>query len=71
MNMKNNITITSKQLEDIQNLLKVQANNISDEYMTGLYNGMELIASIVEKRDPIFASKITSGESTKMERKSK
>lgn len=52
----NNITITSKQLENIQNLLEIQANNIDDEYMLGLYNGMELVLAIVEKRKPIFAS---------------
>jgi hypothetical protein len=44
--------LTKKQLEKIQNVIKIQGNNgnwNSDQYMCGYYNGMELIRSIIYK----------------------
>lgn len=46
-----------KKLKEAKNLLEIQSKNVTDEYMKGLYNGMELILSIFESREPIYWSK--------------
>ena len=43
-----------EKLKDAKNLLEIQSKNITDEYMQGLYNGMELILSIFESRKPQY-----------------
>jgi hypothetical protein len=43
-----------KLLNDIDKLLSIQADNIDDEYMRGMYNGMEMIRSIVSTQEPIY-----------------
>ena len=53
--MKNNQF--TKKLKEANNLIEVQSKNVTDEYMKGLYNGMELILSIFESREPIYWSK--------------
>lgn len=50
--------------KDINEVLKIQGNNGNwdyDAYMQGMYNGMELIVSMIEKREPIFRSKPDDG----------
>ena len=47
----------TKKLKKANNLIEIQSKNVTDEYMKGLYNGMELILSIFESREPIFWSK--------------
>lgn len=49
-----------KYIEDMKDVLKVQGydgNWNYDEYMHGMYNGMELMLAIAEERDPIFKEK--------------
>ena len=49
--------LTKKQLSDIDNIIKLQGADglwSRDSYMTGLYNGMELIRSIIYKDDIKF-----------------
>lgn len=46
-----------KKLKEAKNLLEIQSKNVTDEYMKGLYSGMELILSIFESREPIYWSK--------------
>lgn len=46
-----------KKLKEANNLIEIQSKNVTDEYMKGLYNGMELILSIFESREPIYWSK--------------
>jgi hypothetical protein len=44
-------------LEKIQNLVEIQGwdgNWNYDSYMHGMYNGMELLLSILEDREPVF-----------------
>jgi hypothetical protein len=41
-------------LNDIDNLLAIQAANIDDEYMRGMYNGMETIRSIISTQEPVY-----------------
>lgn len=46
-----------KKLADANNVLKTQGqkgNYDYDEYMRGMYNGMELIVAIFEEREPIY-----------------
>jgi hypothetical protein len=53
--------MASKQMEEFlkeaNSILKVQGNDGNwdyDEYMFGMFNGMELIVSMAEKREPNF-----------------
>lgn len=46
----------TKKIEEAKNLVEAQCKNITDEYMQGLYNGMELILSIFESREPQYAN---------------
>lgn len=44
-------------LNNAKDLLAIQKENIDDEYMKGLYNGMELIIATLEDREPIYIEK--------------
>lgn len=44
----------TKKLKEANNLIEIQSKNVTDEYMKGLYNGMELILSIFESREPKY-----------------
>jgi hypothetical protein len=46
-----------KQIEDCLDLMRIQGNEGNwdyDPYMHGMYNGMELILAVFEKREPVF-----------------
>lgn len=48
---------TGKLLEEIDRLLEHQrVNVIDDEYMHGMYNGMEFIRSMIAETEPLFIS---------------
>ena len=59
--MADELTATDK----VRNLRDVQGQNGTwdmDEYMRGLYNGLELALSVLEgERDPVFRSEPASG----------
>ena len=48
-------------LRTIDHLLDVQMSSMQgmekDDYMRGMYNGMEMIRSVVAKEEPIFVNK--------------
>jgi hypothetical protein len=47
-------------IERLKELLEIQGNNGNwnyDPYMHGMYNGMELMVSMLENREPIFRDK--------------
>ena len=48
-------------LRTIDHLLEVQMSSMQgmekDEYMRGMYNGMEMIRMVVAKEEPIFVDK--------------
>lgn len=46
----------NRKLEHIKTLKNVQENNLEDNYMVGLYNGMELAVAILEDRKPVYKS---------------
>ena len=39
-------------------MLETQSRCLDDEYMKGMYNGMELILATIENREPIWASEL-------------
>ena len=49
-----NLVEFNKKLEEAKNLKEIQGKSLTDEYMRGLYNGMELILSIFESREPKY-----------------
>jgi len=52
--------MNKKQIEAMKESLKIQGydgNWNYDEYMFGMYNGMELILSIAENRMPVFKNR--------------
>jgi hypothetical protein len=54
--------ITEKQLSDLRDVHAVQGtkgNYDYNEYMRGMYNGMELMLAIVENREPAYKDYIT------------
>jgi hypothetical protein len=50
--------VTDKEYEqlvqDIDRLMETQREQITDHYMQGMYNGMELIRSLVTKTTPLY-----------------
>ena len=46
----------NENIKNARSLVDIQTKNITDEYMQGLYNGMELILSIFESRKPQYAN---------------
>lgn len=54
--------MNKNQIEAMKESLKIQGydgNWNYDEYMFGMYNGMELMMAIVENREPVFKEKPT------------
>lgn len=50
----------SKQLDDLKNVRDIQGYNGNwnyDEYMWGVYNGLELALAIMENREPVYKDK--------------
>lgn len=43
-----------KQIKVARDLQKQSLQNNPDDYMTGLYNGLELATAIMENREPVF-----------------
>ncbi|MEC1780059.1 hypothetical protein [Schinkia azotoformans] len=41
-------------LRDIVNIQGQKGNYDYDEYMRGMYNGMELMLAIIEDREPVY-----------------
>lgn len=52
------ITTINKRIDECHELLEIQASILTDEYMKGMYNGMELILAVLENREPVYASKV-------------
>ena len=54
----NKVTILKKHFDDAHYMLEIQRQVLTDEYMKGMYNGMELILCTFEDREPIWASEL-------------
>ncbi len=49
--------LTEKKMASLRNLLNIQGENGNwnyDSYMCGMYNGMQLMMSVIEARDPEY-----------------
>ena len=51
-----------KRIDDINDLKRVQSDSLIDDYMIGLYNGLELASCTLDNRDPIFINTGASNE---------
>lgn len=49
---------TKQNIETIKNLKNIQSQNMKDDYMLGIYNGLELALSVLEEREPNFKTLI-------------
>lgn len=45
-----------KQIKEIKELQKQSLQKTQDDYMIGLYNGLEIAVAILENREPTFLS---------------
>lgn len=48
-----------KELKRIRDLQKQALETDADEYMVGLYNGLEFAVAIMEDREPIFETTVS------------
>lgn len=46
--------LNTKKIVSIKNAKNLQSIMLSDDYMVGVYNGLELAQSILENREPIY-----------------
>lgn len=49
----------TKQIKEIRDLQEKSLEKSQDDYMVGLYNGLEMSVAILENREPIFLSCIS------------
>ena len=54
----------NNRIDKCHELLKVQASMLTNEYMRGMYNGMELVLAAIENREPAYASKVLRNKSS-------
>lgn len=62
-----------KKIKEANSLKELQSKKLEDDYMVGLYNGMELIIALMEGREPVFEDcisepKVIQGEEEKPRR---
>lgn len=50
----NTLRSKTKQVKDIRDLQKQSFEKSTDDYMVGLYNGLEMATAILESREPVF-----------------
>lgn len=50
----NTLRSKTKQVKDIRDLQKQSLEKLPDDYMVGLYNGLEMAVAILENREPEF-----------------
>lgn len=58
--MINSKAINKEKIEAMREMMEIQGSDGNwnyDEYMHGMYNGMEFMLSIVEGREPIYREK--------------
>jgi hypothetical protein len=58
----NKVTVLKKHFDDAHYILETQRQVLTDEYMKGMYNGMELILCTLEDREPIWASELDTNQ---------
>lgn len=63
----NMLRAKTKQIKKIRELQKQSLQNNPDDYMTGLYNGLEMAVAILEDREPMFETYVKEPEIKKVE----
>lgn len=58
----NKVTVPKKHFDNAHCMLEIQRQVLTDEYMEGMYNGMELILCTFENRKPIWASELDTDQ---------
>lgn len=56
------LTVLKKHFDDAHYMLEIQSRCLDDEYMKGMYNGMELILCTFENRETIWASELDTDQ---------
>ena len=49
-------------INDVKKLQKQSLQTSNDDYMVGLYNGLEIAAAILEDREPVFECCVSEPE---------
>lgn len=52
----NTLRSKTKQVKEVRDLQKQSLEKLTDDYMVGLYNGLEMSTAILEGREPEFLS---------------
>lgn len=52
----NTLRSKTKQVKEVRDLQKQSLEKLTDDYMVGLYNGLELAVAIMENRKPVYLS---------------
>lgn len=63
----NMLRAKTKQIKEIRELQKQSLQNNPDEYMIGLYNGLEMAVAIIEDREPMFETYVKEPEIKKVQ----
>lgn len=50
----NTLKSKTNEVKNIRDLQKQSLDKLTDDYMVGLYNGLEMAAAILENREPVF-----------------
>lgn len=58
----NTLRSKTKQVKEVRDLQKQSLEKLTDDYMVGLYNGLELAVAIMENRKPAYLSCIKEPE---------
>ena len=65
----NTLRSKTKQVKDIRDLQKQSLEKSADDYMVGLYNGLEMATAILEGREPEFLACVKEPEVVEQEEK--
>ena len=55
-----NVKTKTKQVKDVRDLQKKSLEKLTDDYMVGLYNGLEMATAILENREPEFLTCVSN-----------
>ena len=64
----NTLRSKTKQVKDIRDLQKQSLEKSADDYMVGLYNGLEMAVAIMENREPEFEACVREPEVVEQEK---
>lgn len=65
----NTLKSKTKEVKNIRDLQKQSLEKSTDDYMVGLYNGLEMATAILENREPEFIDVVKEPEVIEQEEK--